>query len=262
MQSSRCRLYIPLFLIEPSGLHCLILPTAPARERHRPVHCRCLLYQDALARDMSVLVFCSTKKWCQQTANLLAKEVLLDRNRAAAMASAAAAAAGKKCNANSNSLGRSKGKASLVGFGRAKSIAPAGAGAAVAKSTELRSGEREGMVAATQLGTGATETVAATAKEGSAAERLRPACPTAADTVRERLRQTPVGLDAELSYLVRHFRTVVGLANMDSKPSVDTPLLRCYRRTHTCCMCVRWDAYHPCPAFVPQPRFDDPTRLW
>lgn len=121
------------------------------------------------------------------------------------MAAAAAATAAKKCHTNSNSLGRSKGTASLVGFVPAKSIAPLGTGAAVAKSTELRSREREGMVTAAQPGTGATETVAATVKEGSAAERLQPACPTAADTVRERLRQTPVGLDAELSYLVRHF---------------------------------------------------------
>lgn len=155
---------------------------------------------------MSVLVFCGTKKWCQQTANLLAKEIISDRNRAAATASAAAAA--NKCFTNGggrNGLGRSNDKASLVGFVRAKSIALAGAGAAVEKSTELGSRAREGTATATQLGTGATATVKATAKERSTAEHLQTVCPTTADTVRERLRQTPVGLDAELSYLVRRF---------------------------------------------------------
>lgn len=173
---------------------------------------------------MSVLVFCSTKKWCQQTANLLAKEVLLDRNRAAATASTVAVA--KKCYANSYSLGRSKDKASLVGFVRAKSIALAGAGAAVAKSTELHSRERVGKLTAAHLGTGATGVGTATAKEDSAAERLQPVCPTTAGTVREKLRQTPVGLDAELSYLVRRCLVLQrdALAKMYSNSTMDTHL--------------------------------------
>lgn len=147
--------------------------------------------QDALARDMSVLVFCSTKKWCQQTANLLAKEVLSDRNRAAARESVAAAAAKKKSH----------------GFAPAKSVALAAAGAAAAKSTEVLSREREGAAVSTtakQHNGGAATTP--TEKERGPEEGRRTASAepaSTADAVREKLRQTPVGLDAELSYLVR-----------------------------------------------------------
>ncbi|CAN0305809.1 unnamed protein product, partial [Ectocarpus fasciculatus] len=80
------------------------------------------LVKDALARDMSVLVFCSTKKWCQQTATLLAKEVLSDRNRAAVRAAAVAtAAAGKSSSAYVNRDG-----SRIVGGGKGKAASLAG----------------------------------------------------------------------------------------------------------------------------------------
>lgn len=165
--------------------------------------------KDALARDKSVLVFCSTKKWCQQTATLLAKEVLSDRNRAAVRAAAVAtpAAGGESSYVNRDSsriVGGSKGKAAgLTGFVPAKSMvlaATAAAGAAVESTKSPHPRAREGTAA--EQGTGATAT---TVQEGrSATERRRGASsPKAADDVREKLRQTPVGLDADLSYLVR-----------------------------------------------------------
>ncbi|CAM9598989.1 unnamed protein product, partial [Ectocarpus sp. 12 AP-2014] len=167
------------------------------------------LVKDALARDMSVLVFCSTKKWCQQTATLLAKEVLSDRNRAAVRAAAVAtAAAGKSSCVNGDGSridGGGKGKAAgLTGFVPAKSMVlaatAAAAGAAVESTKSPHPRARDGT--AGEQGTGATATT--TLQQGSkATERRRGASsPTTADDVREKLRQTPVGLDADLSYLV------------------------------------------------------------
>lgn len=198
---------------------------------------------------MSVLVFCSTKKWCQQTANLLAKEILLDRNRAAATASVVAAA--KKCYSNSSSPGLSKEGASPLGFVRAKSIALEDAGAAAAKSTELHSKKGEGMPSAAQLVTGATVTVTPAGKEGSKAERPRPVCPTTADTVRERLRQTPVGLDAELSYLVRHaFVLQRGLGTCLPLPRWTYQFAEFPCDAQLYYVCVHWYACTPCPGFT------------
>lgn len=169
--------------------------------------------QDALARDMSVLVFCSTKKWCQQTATLLAKEVLSDRNRAAVRAAAVAtAAAGKSSYAyvnrdGSRIVGGGKGKAAgLAGFVPAKSMilaaTAAATGAAVKSTKSPHPRAREGTTA--EQGTGATATTATVQEDSSATERRRgESSPTTADDVREKLRQTPVGLDADLSYLVR-----------------------------------------------------------
>eukprot|EP00752_Nemacystus_decipiens_P002246 g2129.t1 len=166
------------------------------------------LVKDALARDMSVLVFCSTKKWCQQTAGLLAKEVLSDRNRAAARESAGVAA--RKSHRDRGAGGGlpvGEGTAPSAGFVPSKSVAPAAAG----KSTEVHSGAREGTVSTTtavQHDTRAAAAMATTTEEERAPDerrRISPASaelPSAADAVREKLRQTPVGLDAELSYLV------------------------------------------------------------
>lgn len=168
-----------------------------------------IMSKDALARDMSVLVFCSTKKWCQQTATLLAKEVLSDRNRAAvrAAAVATAAAGNSSCVNGDGSRVDSGGKgktAGLTGFVPAKFMvlaASAAAGAAVESTKAPHPRTRDGTAA--EQGTGATATT--TVQEGSkATERRRGgSSPTTADDVREKLRQTPVGLDADLSYLVR-----------------------------------------------------------
>lgn len=42
------------------------------------LHFRALTSQDALARDMSILVFCPTKVWCHKLAALLTSEILKD----------------------------------------------------------------------------------------------------------------------------------------------------------------------------------------
>lgn len=165
--------------------------------------------QDALARDMSVLVFCSTKKWCQQTANLLAKEVLSDRGRAAERASAAVARNSRVVRESESS---GEGKMSLVGFVPATSVvpkAPASDTSAVAtmKSTNPHSRVREGNEVLQDVGAKrAARTATITGKEqGTSVARPRevPLSPTPASVVREKLRETPVGLDADLSYLVR-----------------------------------------------------------
>ncbi|CAM9118141.1 unnamed protein product, partial [Hapterophycus canaliculatus] len=166
------------------------------------------LVKDALARDMSVLVFCSTKKWCQQTANLLAKEILSDRSRATARASGAAA---RNICVERDSESRGEGKRSLTGFVPAKSMAPAPATSetgdvARLKNTDPQSRVREGtaMLQGVRART-AVSTATHTGKEqGSDTARARgvPLSPTPASVVREKLRETPVGLDADLSYLV------------------------------------------------------------
>ncbi len=175
---------------------------------------------------MSVLVFCSTKKWCQQTAGLLAKEVLSDRSRAGARelvsASASAAEGTKRARGGgrggpSSLAGGGKGGTSIPGFVPATSVAlaAAAADAAPVKDTDGHSGVREEGAVATATARqdgdgGAGGAPLTTAKQGGAGDNSRRAAaavpavsPSVAEAVREQLRQTPVGLDAELSYLVR-----------------------------------------------------------
>lgn len=163
-----------------------------------------------------MLVFCSTKKWCQQTAGLLAKEVLSDRNRAAAResagtavatAAAAASSAKKRYGHRAGSGFRGvEGAVALADFVPARSVAPhaAAVGAAAAKNTESFSTvsaipKQQGPGAATAT----TKKKESDPHEGRRTASVATEPPSAADAVREKLRQTPVGLDAELSYLVR-----------------------------------------------------------
>lgn len=189
-----------------------------------------------------MLVFCSTKKWCQQTANLLAKEVLSDRKRAAARESAAAAAVAAKAAAKTShsnhgdgALGGGKGAATSAGFATAKSVAQAAAGAAAAaKSTEVYSRAREGTVSSTAKQHDAGAATATTGKEHGPDEGRQTASaepPSTADAVREKLRQTPVGLDAELSYLVR--RVFWWFRRKNLHPFIPSPSVGLWRR---------WDA--------------------
>lgn len=173
---------------------------------------------------MSVLVFCSTKKWCQQTAGLLAKELMLsDRSGAGARAAEEAKRAHDGGRGDTTSLRRG-GKASTpcTGLvpGASVALAATAAGAAPAKCTHglplplPPSGARvheEGAAAAAtaRQDGGAGDAPLTTAKQGIAGENSRRAAaampavsPSVADAIREQLRQTPVGLDAELSYLV------------------------------------------------------------
>lgn len=158
-----------------------------------------------------MLVFCSTKKWCQQTASLLAKEVLSDRSRAAARASAAAA---KKSCVDRESESTGQGRTSVTGFVPATSVAPEAMAsdtdaAAMPKNTHPHFGVRGGtaMLQDVEARTAATTATNTGLGQGGAAKRLREVSlsPTPARMVREKLRETPVGLDADLSYLVRHF---------------------------------------------------------
>ncbi|CAM9144280.1 unnamed protein product [Scytosiphon promiscuus] len=164
------------------------------------------LVKDALARDMSVLVFCSTKKWCQQTANLLAKEVLSDRSRATAIASEALA---RKSRVDRENESRGEGKPSSTGFAPAKSLVQAVMASDMDATTtpkSTNSGVREGiaMLQGVWAETQPTTAIKTGARQGRAAEcgREMSLSPTPASLVREKLRETPVGLDADLSYLV------------------------------------------------------------
>ena len=155
-----------------------------------------------------MLVFCSTKKWCQQTAGLLAKEVISDRNRVAARDSAAAKTAAAKASHSNRGGERTVPSA---GFVPAKSVALAAATESPAASSVAREGEGAVSTATEkQHDTGAAMTTAEKDRDPGEGRRTASASasasaepPSAADAVREKLRQTPVGLDAELSYLVR-----------------------------------------------------------
>lgn len=208
--------------------------------------CCPVVQKDALARDMSVLVFCATKKWCQTTAALLANEILSDRAQALAK-TAAAAAAGAAATAAAAARRRlppargqggifsgkeaaaARGSREEVRQGRQKhaSALPSSSG----RPLNARNGEGldsalfKGFVSATSTVPDRAEektlmsnsdvvghqesaskkgAVRATAAptEGFQAERHQTTTAAAASTVRARLRETPVGLDAELAHLV------------------------------------------------------------
>lgn len=152
---------------------------------------------------MSVLVFCATKKWCKTTANLLANEILSERSRAEAVA-----------KANSSSVRSKNGVLPIIrpGHGEA-SDTPRRSSRETVKSQ--RSGGKDGagfVSAKSVVGRGVRDSALHLVRDGSTsrsrgdfggngptiiAEELDAA------RVRERLRQTPVGLDADLAHLVR-----------------------------------------------------------
>lgn len=150
---------------------------------------------------MSVLVFCATKKWCKTTANLLANEILSERSRAEAAAKASV---------------RSKNGVLPIIHDEASDAprqSPSMCSQPRGESGKFqRSGGKDGacpaagFVSAISVVGGGVRDVADLVQDGSTSRSQRPmiiAAELEAARVRERLRQTPVGLDADLAHLVR-----------------------------------------------------------
>lgn len=175
--------------------------------------------QDALGRDMSVLVFCPNKKWCQELASLLAREIrkhktpIVSDGKAPARAGTNSAQkrglhsgqnpkqapriTGDAEEGQAEENGRLKkaifgtqnhealsGGAGGLGFQSAKTIHETGR----ANISDLETTQRE---------KSGVYTASKTSKEAP------PPAIAATVAVMDSLRETPVGLDPELAWLVR-----------------------------------------------------------
>lgn len=195
-----------------------------------------LLSQDALEKDMSVLVFCANKKWCHRLAYLLAGEIRehqkVERRRGAAPATVVNAIEATKIAHPMNLPPGQRRKQQIPNLeacrrggqgaaqsGQAKDIGPQSHGyeGVDRRASDICTGfvtakTVDGCVRTNHSELGYEEGGAPATGQGTSEEsiarggRVAVSTPAAAASaaVMDKLRETPVGLDPDLRYLVRY----------------------------------------------------------